>query len=266
MVYTHGIKLVNRNLREFFRVKTYGHVWNSTFIQKYKSKCSQRELAAQLDIHPDSIKNHAIRLGLIKVTLNPNKIVAKVRRKNEAKKVREGVFKSKRKIKRERFIELYKLNHGSQIIRKSELGRIINWLRVNDPVWLQSHYKKIPVRKNQKSNREIQEIDRECLRKLRNAHQQLLLNKDCKRITKSQIVLQAKIGAKHLKLPQCQKFLERNQESTQEFQIRRLKNVAEKLSAKGEKITMGRLFFDAHVWKRTDKVVDAAARIASHFS
>nr|MCU0323316.1 TnsD family Tn7-like transposition protein [Chitinophagaceae bacterium] len=206
----------------------------------------------------ESVKGHAVRLKL-----NFNKVESNKIGKGLIVKDKKNSNRSKVKIMRERFLELQKLKLDKQVIREWEFRSIMKWLKLYDPVWLQKHHIKLYFYKNQKSNIDVKKIDKEFVKKLENAFNELVSSKDSRRITKTQIMRKAKIVAKHLNLPLCNEFLNKNSESIEDFQIRRIKNVAEILSANGEIITAPKLLYSAHIWKRTEKVVKAASKIAN---
>lgn len=263
MIYTHSYKAIGDKNREIIRIKRYGYLWDSKFIELYRAKVPAITLAKKLGIAMLAIDHHAKRLRLLADGVdNSDKVLQELKLK-ERLKLREEIFQEKMKLKREIFQKFYEDHPGIPFRkRKMEITKVYDWLMTNDRAWIDSNYPKVKIKRNQKSDRRISMLDEGYLEKLRLAHRELLVENSPKRISKERILNRANIKIRHLDLPKCRSFLDLNQESIEACQIRRLGITANKLSSQGEKITAGRLLFDSHIWKRTDRLITMAQELA----
>ena len=263
MIYTHSYKAIGDENREVTRIKTYGYLWDSKFIELYHAKVPAISLAKKLGIATLAIKHHAKRLRLLADDVDNSAKVLQERKLKERLKLKEEMFQEKVKLNRGIFQKFYDDHPGIPLRKRGmEIANVYDWLMTNDRAWIDSNYPKVKIKRNQKSERKISMLDEEYLEKLRLAHRELLVENSPKRISKERILKRANIKIRHLDLPKCKKLLDLNQESIEKCQIRRLGIIANKLSSQGGKITAGRLLFDSHIWKRTDRLISMAQELA----
>ncbi len=209
------------------RIKTFGSVWNKKLIHlALTEKIGLREMSRRLKVDPKTIKNRLEELRIEIVSKNVFLVLQNTEIKEEI---------------RSEWLEILKNNPEKTRteLRKYAYSKFA-WLYRNDYNWLFQHLpqslKKVPV--NKRVNWDSR--DNELVQIIKTTVLKLMERTKPMRITKNAIGKEIGVSMllqKHLdKLPKTKIILDNICETIEEFQIRRIRYVTQKLLENGENL------------------------------
>lgn len=242
-------------------VKEFGPVWEKKLEQLLKMNLSLREMAKRLKADVNTIKKYAGKLEMGN-TLKINKEIG-IGERPEGKVVEDLSYGYKK--------EWLVLREQNPKKTKTELRRLnpglYSWLYRNDKEWLNKNSpdskqkKSINKRVNWKQrDKEILALVKEAIEEILNASEkpeQVTMNRVGKRIKKLTLL------RLHLnKMPQTKSYLEEVIESTEDFQIRRIKWAIEKLKDEGEHLKWWKVVKKAGLREETAGTIKDSFKLA----
>nr|WP_274377377.1 TnsD family transposase [Desulforamulus aeronauticus] len=217
------------------RIKAFGIVWEQRLKELVEQeKLSLREVARRLKVDPMTVKKYAGILGLTyhwktKTTesLNPVRIT-----KNDQEDKRDKYRKDWYELRRHH-------NQASKTELRKLAPRTYIWLYRHDKEWLNQNSPYFRANKQENMRVNWLERDKEVLLKVKKAVSRIkVLDDKPVRISISRIgKLSGTLSLleKHLdKMPLTKEFLKNNYDTTEEYQIRRIKWAVRKINLAGE--------------------------------
>lgn len=163
--------------------------------------------------------------------------------------------------------ECFKLKTKQQLTadERRRVAYLSRLLKKSDTNW----YDKISQRAKQIQLKNVKEVNSETRKNEFNRVAKVVsdfkLNPPKYRITAIKLARKAELSIKGLHRD-VKRFLYKAEETVDEFQIRRLNYVAEEMKTNGVRITVSKLLFNAHIWKKSERAIQEAERICKRDS
>lgn len=203
------------------RIKTFGSVWMQRLIEINKQDLSLRAKATVLGVDHSTVRNQTLRLGM------PRK-ASPMQADN-----RELI------LRRERYLESMLDAVKKDVSVRQLNSKDYSWLYRNDRMWLQK-MRTTGIKKPIENARiDWSMRDRQALGEVKKAVQVIRQSSKPQRVTLAEImrnldklVVPYKMNKCINKLPETKKFVNKEVEDTEQFQIRRLRWAAEQLKSR----------------------------------
>lgn len=217
--------------------KNHKEKWEDKLIELSKQNLSIREIAKALDSTPKTIRKNIDRLGIEpfwKYNGGGRFIYKDYRDTND--------FKTRQKDARQKWMDLMEKNPklSRNNLKKLDEG-LYNWLTRHDKEWLDNN---VPTIKNQYTPIDWKQRDKELLPQVKE-----IVNK--MKVGKPERIRWTTIGGKlgingwlsrgKNKLPKVKAYLDSEEETLQDFHIRKIKWAIEELESEGVSITKWKL-------------------------
>lgn len=240
------------------RVKEYGHIWKQSLINIIISKkyANISKIAKVLRCSQSTITSYAYDLGVLNY-LNSNVNI------NSLKK-NIGIEKNKEELEEAYKKNLLDLRKDEPNLTRTQIRRHLpreySWLRVNTREWFESVLPNtVKIEKtgtNNISTVNWKQRDEEITRKVINAINEIFAEEKPRRVSMDYISKKINYDFQSSldKLPLTRDTLQKNIESSQEFQIRKINLVFNKMRNDGRKITFSKIKESAALGHISDNV------------
>lgn len=238
------------------RIKKFGGVWENRLEQLLnKQKYGVCKIAEMLDCDPKTIKKYITK---IEKQYSQNHIQDTSREKKEVGKDSEN-YRKKYSETIKNFMEENPNYNRTQI--RNELKKEYAWFYRNDKNWLYDNLPQEKEKRNNFNNRvDWGQRDREIKRNIQELYLSLILEEPPVRITKSLIGKKLNISStlyyKIDKLPLTRSYLEEITETIEDFRIRRVDYICNRLYKQGEKLKKWKIERQAGLRKDYSQIVE----------
>lgn len=249
MVYTKSFERIEgiNKYKEVVRVKKYGQVWVNRLKDLVKERLTLKRIAEVMDVAQDTVIYHARENG---IPLASKKKVVR-RGKNHNTNFEQKVSEYKR-----RWTIVLDENPGLYINELKIKDRTAYYfLMENDRDWILAA--NLPrKRKKRCETKEYVKEDEELLMQIENTLNALISQNLPKQLTSRFICYSSGPKGKNafigklINFPLTKEYLEKNSETLEEYQIRRMRNAASFLYSEGKEICKSKIFTRARITRR----------------
>lgn len=226
-----GPDIEGENKYEYYSIYRFGEVWINKLYSLNEEGYNLKQISIELNVTPGTVKNYLI---------NPPNYKKKLLKLEKYKKQMKELVEKFPEYKRS---DLYKI-----------APKIYDYLRVNDPDWLNEI---LPPRRKKVQPKQIvnwEERDKEYAELIKNCYDELMRLDKPVRISKTiigrKLGILANLEKQIEKLPRSKALLDSIIETVREFQYRRCTKIIDELIEKNETISLYKIKIIANITKK----------------